>query len=464
MDTKIVRNCNKTRDKKRQKIDHQNKHNIIKHIPNELFEMVMLYLDFKDLSKFKKLCKRFTIMFNNNKKRICKKRYNDYMGYNVTSADYDKFVKKLNDIDFSLKYKYHYNQREYYEDIINNIEFYIYYINNPKLVCWILHRISYNVEELDIIENILNTDVPIDINYTCASELTLIAKSILFNWSKNLIKLILKRKPNINIRTSNNISIMDIAKSKGEKDIIKMIEPYYIYDKYTVHEYKYFNNTKNFSIWDFSLLNFYGSPSNSSSSSDINKEAEVANTFQIIKNICTLNNIDYKTDLVISGSFAVYVYQMVNNITFRKPWKYNDVDIYYNHQIYTRDYNKIVDGHLLVQKMSPKNNLTFNEQRTYEQNYIKNIQEVIAYDIKNPNSEISFDFINVKKDTDINRIVESFDLDCCKLYITMDEDSFKLHINEHFYRDKFVKYANEYRNRVTKHRVEKYRTRGFQCK
>jgi hypothetical protein len=454
--------------------------NLFANIPNEIIEMIMEYLRICCLDSFKNTSKRINVIFETRKEELYRQKYEEFSGEKVSLRDYRLFIEKLNDMKIRKHPNFDYN---FVHKINVNMDFYIYYITNMEVLNNALADLSYvgvttysdgKIREKNRNENLListlKSNIYIDIDYEDNMGLTLLMRAIILNYSKDLIKVIMKRNPNVNIRTCNNISMLNVVKMKHSKEVIKMIQDKYIYDNYNVLNIKYEskNPTKPKSYKD-RLLNFVGfaNSSNTKSTNPTNhtviSDIEVIKVFEIIKNICFINGINYKSNLIISGSFAVYIYQMVNNITPDILWKYNDIDIYYKQQIPPKEFNIIKDGVLLMQRISPKNNELINKNRQYDQNYINNIQEIKAIDINNPKNETSFDFINIKSNTDIDHIVEDFDLDCCKMFIKLQEDGFSLHVNENIQRDTYFRYSNWYRNQVTERRVEKYRARGFKC-
>lgn len=191
---------------------------------------------------------------------------------------------------------------------------------------------------------------------------------------------------------------------------------------------------------------------------------EILNQFKLIKKIIENTNIN-KNDFILSGSFAVYIFQLFCN---KNPkWKYNDIDIYYSdNNTFKLESKSIIDSKLVIK------NKEYNNKYKYKNttSHIKQVNKIDVFNLdkvesnSESNSEsitlkkyISFDFIKVKYNK-LYSVVESFDLDCCKIYIKIIDEFIELYIHNDVYVDSFKLISN-----VTQDRIIKYKERGFNC-
>jgi hypothetical protein len=184
----------------------------------------------------------------------------------------------------------------------------------------------------------------------------------------------------------------------------------------------------------------------------------------ILENILLLMNELKIRNFVISGSFAVHLYQTLHQ--HHPEWIYNDIDIYTESGLLLSKFGQIAQT---------KNFVLLNDCYDTENNssssavlsdiimagakyniYSKTKKNKTDIDLKHI---LTLDFIETSNNNP-EKIISSFDLDCCKIAITIEGNIIKFHIHNDYYVDS---YSVKNSSNKTFSRVKKYRNRGFKC-
>ena len=183
----------------------------------------------------------------------------------------------------------------------------------------------------------------------------------------------------------------------------------------------------------------------------------------ILENTTLLMNELKIRNFVISGSFAVHLYQTLHQ--YNPEWIYNDIDIYTGSGLLSK----------VGQTSQTKNFVLLNN--FYDTENISSSSAVLSdiiiagakYNIYSKskrnktdidlNHILTLDFIETSNNNP-EKIISSFDLDCCKIAITIEDNIVKFHIHNDFYVDS---YSVKNNLKKTISRVKKYRGRGFKC-
>ncbi len=177
-------------------------------------------------------------------------------------------------------------------------------------------------------------------------------------------------------------------------------------------------------------------------------------TLQKVKNF--QNTIIPNEDIVVSGSFVLYLYSCFQNPDKQLKWIYKDIDLYVNNSVFDtmcdsmiNDKNKIVYNY---------NNANYNKHTiAYQYRSIKYIENVVYFKLQN--LPLHMDLINITMPKDnIHTVIDNFDIDCCKIALNLNTDynTIQFIIHKDFYNDSY-----KILNKKSKSRVEKYKSRGY---
>lgn len=180
-----------------------------------------------------------------------------------------------------------------------------------------------------------------------------------------------------------------------------------------------------------------------------------------------ISHNDFYSNFVISGSFAVYMYQVLFNKK-TPDWIYSDIDIYYKNGIDIQD-NNINSKNIMYILTDDFDNECKNEENNYynTDEKIKSVKKYCAFPINNITKQTNsieklenYDMIRIVNLHDLYKIVEDFDLDCCKIALEfIDNGGLRMYIHNSFYIDSYK--IDKYKKTNTLDRVKKYKSRGF---
>jgi hypothetical protein len=161
----------------------------------------------------------------------------------------------------------------------------------------------------------------------------------------------------------------------------------------------------------------------------------------------------YRANFIISGSYAVFMYQKLHN---KNPkWEYGDVDIYTLKDFELRETHpgaKIRDLSCTYDMVGYRY-LSKVLWRKMDIKYVK------QYKIEGEKT-FNVDIIHIEgiKKERLYTLVDNFDLDCCKIAVEMKGKMVIFYIRNTFYADSYTMQGNK-----TEERKRKYRSRGFKC-